>query len=133
MGFKATIREIDNAFIVDLSDISHAEYQEVSTPTFEQRIEWIVGKYKQWHPFAPVSVPVAFLKAQKVSKTPVKKRPLIEVPVATPDQTSSNVSFDELVEGAVKFTKLAGLVRKLYCDYLGTFNANFPGLTLRKS
>ena len=104
MTFKATIREIDNGFIVDLADLSHADYEEVSTPSFEEGIRWIVTKYTQWHPSVPLATPLRV--PEKASKKPLLKEPS---------------------EGAIKYSKICGLVAKEYSDFLEHFKANFPG------
>jgi hypothetical protein len=57
MAFKASFREIDNGFLVDLNPKS-LEYEETYAPTFEGAIAAIVASYKKWHPSGPPADPL---------------------------------------------------------------------------
>jgi len=126
MTFKATIREIDNAFIVNFVDLSHAEYQEVSVPSFEESIEWTVSKYNQWHPHStekPNMITVIVPRSTSSKKFPKAS----QVTHLHSHQTTSNSSTETGIEPAARYTKLCGLVKKDYDEFLQQFNAKFPG------
>jgi hypothetical protein len=57
MAFKASLRELSNGFLVEISP-KLAEYDEYSAPTFEGAIEAIVASYKKWHPSGPPADPL---------------------------------------------------------------------------
>ena len=103
MTFKASLKEIDNGFLIDLNP-TLVEYTEVHAPTFEGAIALIVASYNQWHssvlPATPLRVP------GKASKKPLLKEPS---------------------EGARKFARICGLIGKPLKDFEPQFESCFPG------
>ena len=102
MTFKASFREIENGFLVDLNP-KPLEYEEAYAPTFEEAIAAIVASYRQWHPSIPPATPL-----RVPEKAP--KKPLLEEPS----------------EGAIRYTKICGLIAKDYSEFLEHFTINFP-------
>jgi hypothetical protein len=103
MTFKATIREIDNGFLVELN-LKPFEYDEAYASSFEGAIAAIVGRYEQWHPSVPPATPLRV--PEKARKKPLLKEPS---------------------EAAVKYTKICGLVSKPLGEFQERFFKSFPG------
>ena len=49
MPFKASLKEIDNGFVVDLNP-KVLEYEEVYAPTFDNAILLVIAKHAESHP-----------------------------------------------------------------------------------
>jgi len=103
MTFKASLKEINNGFLVDLNP-KPLEYEEAYAPTFEEAIAAIVVSYKQWHSSVPPATPLRL--PEKAPKKPLLKEPSV---------------------GAVKYTKICGLVAKPLEDYGKQFKETFTG------
>jgi hypothetical protein len=103
MTFKASLREIDNGFIVDLSGSKLFDYSEIHAPTFDMAITLVIAKYAEEHPSVTLATPL-----RVPEKAP--KKPLLEEPS----------------EGAIKFSRICGLIAKNYSEFLEHFTANFP-------
>jgi len=56
MTFRATIREIDNGFLVEHPGSKMFEYSEIHVQTFDTAIALLIAKYAEEHP--SVTVPV---------------------------------------------------------------------------
>ena len=102
MTFKASLREIDNGFIAELSGSKLFDYSEIHAPTFDVAIALIITKYAEEHPSVTLATPL-----RVPEKAP--KKPLLEEPS----------------EGAIKFSRICGLIAKDYSEFLGQFTANF--------
>ncbi|MGD0549243.1 MAG: hypothetical protein ABSA81_01690 [Candidatus Bathyarchaeia archaeon] len=103
MTFKATIKEIDNGFIVEVTP-KPFEYHELYLSTLDSCIGLITAKYAESHP----SVTLA---------TPLK----------VPEKAPKKPSLKEPSEAAIRYTKLCGIMLKNYTDFPTQFLASFPG------
>jgi hypothetical protein len=104
MTFKATIREINNGFLVEHSGSKLFDYSETHVPTLDTAIELVIAKYAEGHPRVTPATPL---------KVPEKapKRPLLKEPS----------------EAALKYTKICGLIAKPLGDFQEQFFKSFPG------
>jgi hypothetical protein len=96
MTFQATVREIDNGFLVQTTLPGEHYYHESYDKTLMEALATVLLVHDKWS--TPATPP-------KAPEEPLKKPS----------------------EAAVKYTKVAGLLRKQYVDYLTQFLANFPG------
>jgi hypothetical protein len=104
MTFRATIREIDNGFLVEQPGSKLFDYSETLVQTFDSAIALVIAKYAESHPSVTLATPLRV--PEKAPKKPLLKEPS---------------------EGAIKYSRICGLVSKHYNDFLTAFTANFPG------
>jgi len=113
MTFKGTILEIDNGFLVETTYMGeHSGYSSQYASTFEGGLAAVVARYKEWHPNSQeMKLPVITSMKEASKKT---------------QKASTEAVKEATMEAAVRYTKLCGLVRKDYSEFLIQFNANFP-------
>ena len=92
MTFRATIREINNGFLVEHSGSKLFDYSETHVPTFDMAITLLIGKYAEGHPRVTPAAPL-----------------------------------NEPSQGAIKYSRICGLIAKDYSEFLTAFTANFKG------
>ena len=92
MTFRATIREIENGFLVECPGSKLFDYSEIHVQTFDSAITLVIAKYAEGHP-----------------------------------RVTSAAALNEPSEGAIKYSRICGLIAKDYSEFLTAFTANFKG------
>jgi len=114
MTFRATIREIENGFLVEHSGSKMFDYSEIHVQTFDTAITLVIAKYAEGHPrvtpATPLKIPLSIVYPVTVLEK-ARKKPLLKEPS----------------EAAVKYTKICGLISKPLGDFQKQFFESFPG------
>ena len=81
MTFKASLKEIDNGFLVEVPGSKWLEYSEIHAPTFDMAVALVVTKYAESHPSVtvatPLMVPVTVVHPVRVPEK-ARKKPLLK-------------------------------------------------------